>query len=111
MSTSSLRRSLAAIAFGGLLAAGSVTVATPAHADPVENYAALNAGAVCSTLDEFPTVAGVTGVVQGVMEDSGFSPYDAGRVVATAVLASCPAHITELQRFIAVCSNAGTVRA
>lgn len=85
-------------------------LAPPAKADPVSNYTAMAAPAVCSTLDSYPSVAGVTGVVQGVMNDSGFSAYDAGKVVGESVIGWCPRHVGLLQRFIAVYTNAGTVR-
>jgi hypothetical protein len=80
----------------------SLLLAPPAHADPVSNYAAIVAPAVCTTLDTYPTVAGVTGVLAGVVEDSGFSYYDAGQIVATAVIDECPRHLPLLQKFIAV---------
>lgn len=108
MSKTILRRSLAAITVGGALA---IMAAPAAHAGPVEDYTTFAAPIVCQVLDEYPSVAGVTGVVQAVMSDSGFSPYDAGTVVGVAVRDYCPRHITELQQFIAVYSNAGTVRA
>jgi hypothetical protein len=97
------------ILFVGLVAGG--LLAPDAHASPVEDYAAINAGRVCATLDDFPSVAGVTGVVQGVMEDGGFTPYDAGRIVGMAVMGWCPEHLPELRRFVAVYSQARTVRA
>lgn len=73
-----------------------------AKADPQSNYAAINAGPICETLDDYPTIAGVTGVLQGVMDDSGFSPYDAGRTIATAVVGWCPRNLPVLERFVAV---------
>ena len=94
--------------FSAVVVAGMI-LAGAAKAEPVENYAAINAGPICETLDSFPTIAGVTGIPQGVMEDSGFSPYDAGRTIATAVIAHCPEHLPVLKRFVAVYSDARTV--
>jgi len=79
-----------------------VGFAAKANAEPFEDYAAINAGPICETLDDYPTIGGVTGVLQGVMDDSGFSPYDAGRAVATAVVGWCPRNLPVLQRFVAV---------
>ena len=88
------------ILFVGLVAGG--LLAPDANATPIDNYAAINAGPICEVLDDFPTIAGVTGIIQGVIEDSGFSPYDAGRTIATAVIAHCPEHLPVLKRFVAV---------
>jgi hypothetical protein len=95
------------ILFVGLVTGG--LLAPDANAEPIDNYAAINAGRICATLDDYPTIAGVTGVLQAVMEDSGFGPYDAGRTVATAVMASCPEHLPVLQRFVAVYAEAQPV--
>lgn len=103
-----LRRRLALAAFGAILAGATLGTGI-AKADPIANYAAINAGPICSVLDQFPTIAGVTGIIQRVIEDSGFSPYDAGSVIATAVIAHCPEHLPVLKRFVAVFSDARTV--
>jgi hypothetical protein len=87
----------------------SLLFAPPAKADPVSNYTAIAAPAVCGTLDAYPTVAGVTGVLEGVVQDSGFGYYDAGLVVAAAVINECPRHLPLLQRFIAVYGKGRTV--
>jgi hypothetical protein len=84
-------------------------LAPPAQADTVDGYASTHSGVVCEVLDTYPTVAGVTGVVEGVVKDSGFDYYDAGTIVATAVINVCPRYIPLLQRFIAV--NSGKVQA
>lgn len=97
-----LRRRLALAFFGCLLAGSMVGFAARANAEPYEDYAAINAGPICATLDSYPTVGGVVGVVQGVIEDSGLSPYDAGRAIGVAVSVWCPRNLPVLQRFIAV---------
>ncbi len=73
-----------------------------AQATPVENYAADAGTVVCDVLDDYPTVAGVSGVVAGVMNDSGFTAYDSGAVVAEAVMLFCPYHVPLLRRYVAV---------
>lgn len=98
------RSCLVATAWLALVIVGA-WLSTPAHADPQSNYAQLNAAAICSTLDEYPTVAGVTGVLSAVMEESGFTAYESGGVIATAVIGYCPEHLPELRRFIAVFSD------
>jgi len=73
-----------------------------AHADPVDSYTITAGPTVCEVLDEYPSLAGVTGVVQGVINDSGFTPYQAGTVVAEAVIIYCPQHLPLLHRYVAV---------
>lgn len=81
-----------------------MVTAGEAHADPVSNYADHAAYAVCGTLDEVPNFPGILGVLSGVQEDSGFSPYQAGQVVGMAVRDYCPRHLPLLQQFVAVYS-------
>ena len=99
---------IAALMFAAILIGLCVGFAARANATPIDNYAAINAGPICEVLDDFPTIAGVTGIIQGVIEDSGFSPYDAGRTIATAVTGWCPEHLPVLQRFVAVYTPART---
>lgn len=77
-------------------------LAPHAHADGVENYAGVVAPAVCSTLDDYPTIPGLLGVLNGIAHDSGFSAYDAGRVVGMSVYGSCPRHAGLVERFVAI---------
>lgn len=83
----------------------AVYFSIPAHADPVEpqvrNYATIAASAVCTTLDKYPTLPGVSGTVQAVADDSGFTVTQAAQVVSISVINVCPRHIPLLQRFVA----------
>lgn len=88
------------VLFGAILGA-SLYFSIPAKADTVDNYVTVAWPAVCSTLDEYPTLNGVMGVLQGVEQDTGFGDFDAGRVVGKSVFAYCPRHTGLLQRFIA----------
>lgn len=97
-----VRRVLVLLTLGWLACAGWLVTAPDAHADPLSDYTVLAATAVCSTLDDHPTVPGVTGVITGVMDDSGFTAYDSGEVVARAVIGWCPRHVPLLQRFVSV---------
>jgi hypothetical protein len=101
-----VRRGLALIAFGPLLAAPFV--GGVARADGVTDYATHVAPAVCATLEDYPTVGGVKGVLAGIMQDTGFGAYDAGRVVGYAVTLACPEHWSELNRFVAVYGGGGS---
>jgi hypothetical protein len=86
-----------AVLAGGVLGFG----AGKAHADPLDNYAVTNAYAICSTLDSYPTFPGVMGVGQGIVQDTGWTYVQAGRVIGEAVYASCPRHLALLDRFAA----------
>jgi hypothetical protein len=59
-------------------------LAPPAHAQPV-----IPDSAVCETLSSYPSLAGLKGVLQGVM-DQGYTAFESGRIVASAVYDSCP---------------------
>lgn len=61
-------------------------------------YANTFHAAVCSTLDDYPSVAGVEGVVLAVM-DQGLTPGEAGQVAALSVLGWCPEHTAVLKAF------------
>jgi len=85
----------------------AVYYSIPAHADPVTNYAALAAPAVCETLDEHPTLPGLSGLLNAVQTDSGFTGRDAAAVVVYAVKTLCPRHIPLLQRFVSTYAPTG----
>lgn len=76
-----------------------------AHADPVEstivNYAVAAAPVVCQVLGEDPTMSGVAGLMQIVVEKSGLTLYQAGEVVALSVVTECPWHTALLKRIAA----------
>jgi hypothetical protein len=88
------------------LVAAAVALAPTANADPVDDYAARNATAVCSTLDSYPTFEGIIGIGQAIVEQ-GFTWSDAGKVVGTAVFTTCPRHGTLLANFVRQYSRKG----
>lgn len=92
-------RSLAATTTAAL-AAAAVLFASEAKADVVTDYVAANARIVCLVLDEYPTVEGIQGVGEAIVED-GLSPTAAGEVIARSVIALCPEHLPELHLFVA----------
>ncbi len=84
--------------FGGLVA--GVAKADPYQPDQVAiNYTLRNGDAVCDVMDEYPSVAGVMGIVEAIVED-GLTPVQAGQVVGMSVTAICPRHTTLMMRFI-----------
>lgn len=97
-------RFIVSTAVGALGAAAvlfaSVLFASEARADVVTDYVAANARIVCLVLDEYPTVEGIQGVGEAIVED-GLSPRAAGEVIARSVIALCPEHLPELNLFVA----------
>ena len=55
--------------------------------------------ATCHTLDEMPTVGGVDGSVQGMVEQ-GFTMGQIGRVLAVAANADCTEHYAVIHLWI-----------
>lgn len=47
--------------------------------------------AICTTLDDYPTVSGVMGIAKAMFEQ-GYSAYDAGLLFREAVDEVCPEH-------------------
>ena len=58
-------------------------------------------------LDDHATVAGVYGIGQGIVEESGLSHYQAGQVIGLSVAEICPRH-TGLMRLVAATTGAWT---
>ncbi|QZT61286.1 DUF732 domain-containing protein [Mycolicibacterium austroafricanum] len=94
-----LRRLLTSAALAGMVTVAAITNTATAKADPVDNYTATVAPAVCATLDEFPTFAGILGIGSGIVEDTGWTYREAGRIVAMSVIISCPRHSALVERF------------
>jgi Na+/H+-translocating membrane pyrophosphatase len=74
-----------------MLLAGAFGVAVVARADTVTLT-------ICMTLDDYPSISGVAGVLSSLME-SGFSPRQAGYKLGEAVEAVCPEHHDLVMRF------------
>jgi len=88
---------------GSFLTAGMVLLAGPARADTdrvVVAYASVFGGVVCSTLDDYPSKAGVLGVGNAIIED-GLTAYQAGQVIALSVMDICPRHSDLMDDFTA----------
>lgn len=102
--TLGVRATLWLMAAGGLIGY-AVVGSVPAHADPgsiepqVARYALTAAPSMCLVLDEYPTLPGVEGVLQGIHNDSGFTAYQSGEALALGVQTQCPRHLPLLERF------------
>jgi hypothetical protein len=92
-------RTLWCILGGSALAVPLVLTAIPlaapvAHANPDAldemDYGTKHGQAICQTLDKVPTVNSVTGVIQGVMQDSGFNAHKTAQTIGFAVVNYCP---------------------
>jgi hypothetical protein len=107
MRTPVVRAYALGIITGAFLTATTLAFALPVKADidrVVIAYAAQFGDAVCATLDEYPSVSGVYGIGNAIMED-GLTSFQAGQVIALSVSEICPRHLDVLQHFM----NTGTV--
>jgi len=93
-----LRRRLALVGLGGILAAAVLGTGI-ARANPLDEYVIDNAATVCSLLDDYPSVSGVEGLVIA-LHDEGFTGEEAGEIIGRSVVGFCPRHMTEIQAFI-----------
>lgn len=94
MRTSIVKAFSLGIITGSFLTAALIT-AIPAKADidPVAYaYAAHYGGAVCTTLDDYPSESGILGIGEAIIED-GLTAFQAGEVMYYAVADICPRHL------------------
>lgn len=87
-----VNRFLAAVAFGALLAAGSMATArADGYLDDAETAYVLAYGehAICPTIASYPSTAGVMGVASAIM-DEGWAPDSVADIVNAAVGEYCP---------------------
>jgi hypothetical protein len=90
----------------GLAGAGvGLGVANAAPSSDTEYAYVITYGrtAVCPTLDTYPTFPGVEGVLMGILDD-GFTPYQAGEILALSVSRYCIRHMPLILRW----ANAAT---
>jgi hypothetical protein len=97
-----LKRLLVSMAAGAVLAGTGIGWATDARADAGTDYAAGNAARICATLDAYPTLNGIMGVGQAIVNEGYMSFYDAGRAIAVSIAVVCPQHQPLMERFIAL---------
>ena len=93
MRPGTLRAYALGVISGSIIAAGLAVMTAPmAKADSVYDTV------ICDELDAAPAVSTI--VVLGLaLGDEGYSGYDAGRIVAMAVMEDCQQHIPLLRRF------------
>ena len=87
----------AGIITGALIVAGTI-VAAPGRADVTANDVAVYAVGVCGALDDEASVATVVGLGLALGSE-GYSGYDAGQIIALAVMTRCPEYEPVLRRF------------
>lgn len=64
-------------------------------------YAATYGGAVCETLDSYPSsFGGIYGIADAIADD-GLTYYQAGQVIAVSVMEICPRHTALVKSFAA----------
>jgi hypothetical protein len=68
-----LKRLLVSMAAGAVLAGTGIGWATDARADAGTDYAAGNAARICATLDAYPTLNGIMGVGQAIVNEGYMS--------------------------------------
>lgn len=95
------RAAIAWAMLGSALFGAAFYFASPAKADGTldideQIYVQVYAGAVCATLDDYPSLGGVLGVADGVMAD-GFSADSAVDIINSSVANNCNRHWPLLQ--------------
>lgn len=63
-------------------------------------YAATYGGAVCETLDSYPSFGGIYGIADSIADD-GLTYHQAGQVIAMSVMEICPRHTALVTSFAA----------
>ena len=63
-------------------------------------YAATYGGAVCETLDSYPSFGGIYGIADSITDD-GLTYHQAGQVIAMSVMEICPRHTALVTSFAA----------
>lgn len=53
---------------------------------------------ICMTLDDYPNISGVTGVLNGLI-DAGYTPRQAGYLMGQSVVLVCPEHRALVLRY------------
>lgn len=99
---------MAALGCIALLLATPHAKADGPPSDELLYYTATYGGAACQVLDEYNSVGGLIGVMQGVMED-GWTAFESGQIVGLAVYEICPRHVDLIERFQAIYGQQGAL--
>lgn len=95
-----LRAYLLGVVTGSMVTAGLSMLAAPvarAEVSPAEIN--VYAGPICDTLDQYNSLAGVSGVMQFLMGDQYYSGEDAADILVSGVVEQCPEHLGLLRHF------------
>ena len=87
------------------LTAIALVIIPRAHADTGTDYGNTYASAICATLDDYPSVAGIIGISRAIVEHDQLTYYQAGEAIATAINQHCPRFIPIAQQMIAAAHN------
>jgi hypothetical protein len=87
-----MKKLIAAAGIGAALTVAPLAVAGVASADQASNNADTYYAAICSTLDQYPSIGGIMGIGQYLHNNEGFSYYDGGRIIGEAVYGHCTRH-------------------
>jgi hypothetical protein len=87
-----MRRAVAAL-IGSAAVVSGIWTAPVANAIPAEVR-------VCMVLDDYPNASGVIGILRALIDDEGYSPYDAGAVMGRAVRDVCPEYTSLVIRVV-----------
>lgn len=96
---------------GSFLTAGTLHFTAPAKASPADPVAVDVADtygpAMCATLDEYPTMAGIIGIGEVLMQE-GLTGRQAGQALFLGVYDNCPNYLPLLKRFASTYGGANT---
>lgn len=90
-----MRKVIAGVLIGGAVLLGPAPAV--AHAENILI-------AICMTLDDYPSISGVRGILNGMMEN-GIAARQAGRYMGQAVAQICPEHLGLVERYMAAYSS------
>lgn len=90
---------------GSMVTAGLSILAAPAKADVTDATVDRYASSVCAVLADYPSFDGIIGI-GSALGDYGYTGYEAGQIVAAAVIGTCPEFIPLIKRFGAAYGNA-----
>jgi len=104
MRPGTLRAYTLGVITGSIVTAGLAVMAAPmAKADSIYD------SVICNELDADPTVSTV--VILGLaLGDQGYTGYESGRIIGSAVIEDCQHHIGLMQKFANIYAPAANVK-
>jgi hypothetical protein len=101
MRPGTLRAYALGVLTGSVMTSALFVWTASAKADVTDDEAELYSSAVCSTLADYPTTDGVLNIGLA-LKNEGFSDYEAGQIIGSAVINECPRFIPLMKRFVAL---------